>query len=60
MPVILSPELWEQWLYPTLADPAKLLPLLKPSTHGTLTMCRVSKTVNASSNDGPQLVNEIR
>ena len=59
MPVILTPDRWDQWLDPTqqLAGPAKSL--LDSGNPPALSLHRVSTRVNSPANDGPDLVEAI-
>ncbi|MBI3972324.1 MAG: SOS response-associated peptidase [Chloroflexi bacterium] len=56
MPVILTPEAEAIWLDPSIADPAKLLPLLVPYPADEMVAYPVSSLVNSPANDSPQLV----
>jgi len=56
MPVLLSPEDWEEWLDPTNNDLAALQHLLVPAPNEVLVMHAVSTAVNNVRNTGPQLM----
>ena len=55
MPVLLSPEDWEEWLDPTNNDLDALQQLLVPAPNDVLVMHAVSTAVNNVRNTGPQL-----
>jgi putative SOS response-associated peptidase YedK len=52
MPVILPPELWEDWLRST--TPEELLPLLRPWEGSELEAVAANPYVNRAGNEGPQ------
>lgn len=56
MPVILPPEAWAAWLDPEPAAPGELLALLRPAPDKLLVRFPVSKRVNSTRNEGPDLV----
>ena len=56
MPVLLSPDDWEEWLDPTNNDLAALQHLLVPAPNEILVMHAVSTAVNNVRNTGPQLM----
>ena len=55
MPAILSPESYQLWLDPQ-ADPASLRKLLVPYPDSTLSAHPVSRAVNFTQNDSPELI----
>jgi putative SOS response-associated peptidase YedK len=57
--VILSPDAWDRWLDPLLADPAELLGLLVPADPEGLDVYAVDRLVNSVRNDGPALLEPI-
>lgn len=59
MPVILSKEAEQVWLDPTIQDPAKLLPLLKPYPAEEMEVYPVSTKVNSPANDGPGCIQPL-
>ena len=59
MPVILDPDAEKAWLDPSLADPAALLPFLRPPPAERMEVYRVSSLVSSSQNDGPALVERL-
>ena len=56
MPVILPREAESVWLDPTIQDPEKLLPLLKPYPSELMEYYPVSRAVNSPANDSPQCI----
>ena len=56
MPVILPPEAWAAWLDPEPPAPGELLALLRPAPDDLLVRFPVSKRVNSTRNEGPDLV----
>jgi putative SOS response-associated peptidase YedK len=56
MPVVLAPELWEQWLDPAEKEPGEVTGLLDPPPAGTLVRHAVPDLVNRPEVDGPELV----
>lgn len=60
MPVVLSPEGVDRWLDPALADPAELIPLLRPAAAASLEAWPVSRAVNSARNDSPELVAPVK
>ena len=54
MPVILTRETETVWLDPTIQDPARLLPLLKPYPAEEIAAYPVSTKVNNPSHDSPE------
>jgi putative SOS response-associated peptidase YedK len=53
MPAILPPEAWDAWLDPNQADPAKLLPLLRPFPAELMEVVEASPVVNNARHDAP-------
>ena len=56
MPVILPPDLWEQWLDPDMRDTDELLRFLKPAPASLLTLYPISTAVNNVRNKGVELI----
>ena len=56
MPVVLEPEVLEEWLDPAHRDKPELESLLAPSPAGTLVHRAVARTVGNVRNDGPELI----
>lgn len=59
MPVILAPETYDTWLDPTLRDPTRLLPLLRPYPAEEMEAWRVARRVNSPRNDDPELIRRV-
>jgi putative SOS response-associated peptidase YedK len=59
MPVVLSKDAEAVWLDPTVQDPAKLLPLLKPYPAEEMEVYPVSTKVNSPANDGPGCIQPL-
>lgn len=59
MPVILAPEDWDLWLDPGLDDIAELRGLLVPAPADGLEAYPVSTLVNATRNDGADLLRPV-
>jgi putative SOS response-associated peptidase YedK len=59
MPVILAPELFDDWLEPHPVDPANLQPLLKACPSDWLEAFPVSTRVNKADSDGPVCVKPV-
>ena len=59
MPVILPPDVWDEWLDPRNADLAALQRLLVPAPNDVLTMHPVSTGVNNVRNKGAELIEAI-
>ena len=55
MPVVLPPEVWDEWLDPANDDAASLERLLVPAPDDLLELYPVSTEVNNVKNNGPQL-----
>ncbi|MCK6626420.1 MAG: SOS response-associated peptidase [Anaerolineae bacterium] len=56
MPVILPPDVYEQWLDPAERSPDQLQGLLQPYPAELMTAYPVSKMVNSPKNDTPALI----
>ena len=56
MPVVLEPEVLEEWLDPSNRDKPELESLLVPSPGGTLVHRAVGRAVGNVRNDGPELI----
>ena len=59
MPVVLEPEVIEEWLDPANCDKPELEALLVPSPGGTLVHRAVARGVGNVRNDGPELIEEL-
>ncbi len=56
MPVILDPQDWDLWLDPSVQDPARLQPLLRPYPPEKMTAFPVGLAVNNPANDREECV----
>jgi putative SOS response-associated peptidase YedK len=56
MPVILKSDSHEEWLNPKIKDTAKLQNLLAPYPAREMSSHAVSRAVNSSSEDSPELI----
>jgi len=56
MPVVLSPEDWDEWLGPGQLPVKRLGELLAPAPAGLLAFHAVGRAVNKALNDGPELI----
>ena len=56
MPVLLKPEIWDEWLDRANEDAESLQGLLKPPTEDLLEAYEVSTYVNSVGNNGPECV----
>jgi putative SOS response-associated peptidase YedK len=56
MPVILPRAVWDAWLDPSIAGGEPLLSLLRPAPADLLVRYPVSRRVNSTRNEGPDLV----
>jgi putative SOS response-associated peptidase YedK len=56
MPVILPPEAYDLWLDPTVHEPARVQPLLRPYPAEAMTATPVSPRVNSPREDSPDLI----
>lgn len=59
MPVLLSPDSWDQWLDPTFQDTASLENLLLAAPSELFQIYPVSTMVNNARNNGAQLITEV-
>jgi putative SOS response-associated peptidase YedK len=59
MPVILPRDAWDEWLDPEPMPPTLLAELLAPAADDLLTINPVSRAVNSSRNDGPELIEPV-
>jgi len=59
MPVVLEPDVLEEWLDPANRDKPELESLLVPSPGGTLVHRAVGREVGNVRNDGPELIEEL-
>jgi putative SOS response-associated peptidase YedK len=59
MPVVLAPEVWEEWLQPGPLGPRHLAELLAPAPDDLLEAYPVGAAVNNARNDGPELVDPV-
>lgn len=59
MPVLLSPQRWDEWLDPTNADTESLQRLLVPAPEALLTSYAVSTEVNSVKNNNADLLAPI-
>jgi putative SOS response-associated peptidase YedK len=59
MPVVLEPDVLEEWLDPANRDKPELESLLAPSPAGTLVHRAVARTVGNVRNDGPELIEAL-
>ena len=60
MPVILDPTDYERWLDPTMQDPDRLTPLLRPYPADRMKADAVSTLVNSPANDEPRCIEPER
>jgi putative SOS response-associated peptidase YedK len=58
-PVVLEREHWDRWLDPGVTNPRSLLPLLVPTTKGTLVHHPVRRDVGNVKNEGADLIETI-
>ena len=56
MPVVLPPQVWDQWLDPATKEAAEVLPLLVPPPDDFLVRRAVSTKVNNVKNEGAELL----
>ncbi len=59
MPVVLEPEVLDEWLDPANRDKPELESLLVPSPGGTLVHRAVGRAVGNVRNDGPELIEAL-
>lgn len=60
MPVILHPDDYETWLDPTIRDPARLQPLLRPCPASWVNSYPVGRLVNTPANDEPECLEPVK
>ncbi|MFJ5288261.1 SOS response-associated peptidase [Streptomyces sp. NPDC088348] len=59
MPLVLTPDRWDDWLDPAHTDPARLAPLLDPPPAGLVRAYPVSTAVSNVRNNGPELLTAL-
>jgi len=59
MPLVLTPDLWDDWLDPRRTDPADLRELLVPPPAGFLRAYPVGTAVSDVRNNGPELLEPL-
>ncbi len=59
MPVLLAPADHDAWLDPSTTDPERLLAFLKPAPSEGMVAYPVSRAVNASKNESPDLIEPV-
>jgi putative SOS response-associated peptidase YedK len=59
MPLILTPDRWDDWLDPSRTDPDALRDLLVPPAAGWLRAYPVRTEVSNVRNNGPELVEPL-
>jgi len=59
MPLMLSSERWDEWLYPGPLRPGRLAELLAPAPVDLLGVFPVGSAVNKAGNDRPELVDPV-
>jgi putative SOS response-associated peptidase YedK len=59
MPVILAPEVWDQWLDPANSDVTAMKGLLVPAPSDDFEAIPVSTRVNDVANEGPELIDPL-
>jgi putative SOS response-associated peptidase YedK len=59
MPVILPPEAYDLWLDPSVHEPSRVQPLLRPYPAEAMTATLVSPRVNSPREDAPDLIAPI-
>lgn len=59
MPVIVRPEDYRLWLDPAVMSPAEIAHVLKPYASKKMAFHQVSRRVNLSKNEGPELIEAI-
>jgi len=59
MPVVLEPQMWDEWLSPGPLEPTELRALLRPTRPGYLEAFPVSSEVSDARAEGPQLVEPL-
>ena len=56
MPMVISPDRWDDWLDPAPGDAERLLKVMAPAAADALETRPVSTAVNSVRNDGPDLI----
>ena len=56
MPMVISPDRWDDWLDPAPGDAERLLKVMAPAASDALETRPVSTAVNSVRNDGPDLI----
>ncbi|MFE2378004.1 SOS response-associated peptidase [Streptomyces sp. NPDC059398] len=59
MPLILTPDRWDDWLDPAHTDPERLAPLLGPPPAGLVRAYPVATAVSNVRNNGPELLTAL-
>jgi putative SOS response-associated peptidase YedK len=59
MPVILSPDLYDAWMDPSMTEPKTLLPLLTPYPSDLMQLHPVRTTVNSPRHEGATLIEAV-
>ncbi|MFE9608951.1 SOS response-associated peptidase [Streptomyces sp. NPDC006012] len=59
MPLMLTPDRWDDWLDPSRTDVGDLCSLLEPPPHGLMRAYPVSTAVSSVRNNGPELLTEL-
>jgi putative SOS response-associated peptidase YedK len=59
MPVVLTPDAWDEWLDPKPLPTTLLAELFAPAAEDLLAVHPVSGAVNNARNDGPALIERV-
>ena len=59
MPMVITRELWADWLDPATTEPSQLQATMRPAMAGGLTSHPVSMAVNSVRNNGPELIKPL-
>jgi putative SOS response-associated peptidase YedK len=59
MPMIITPELWADWLDPDNTEISQLQAAMVPAMQGVITSYPVSTAVNSVRNNGPELIEPL-
>jgi putative SOS response-associated peptidase YedK len=59
MPLMITPDHWDDWLDPRTTDPDTLQALLSPPPAGLLRAYPVGTAVSNVANNGPELLHEL-
>jgi putative SOS response-associated peptidase YedK len=59
MPMVVSPDHWDEWLDPAAGDADRLLTAIAPATSDGLETRPVSTAVNSVASDGPELLTPL-